>query len=94
MRKPGPCGRSRLLPPIATEIWDQPDNDPALFDIEKVPASECAAGIADALAGDGFEYYVPAIFPGGIDAKELVVNKTSGCDEYVKMMGDVAQAMR
>ena len=53
-----------VLPgPIDTEIWDQPDNEPALFDIEKVPAADCAAGIADALEDDGFEYYVPARVP-------------------------------
>ena len=49
--------------PIDTEIWDIPGNEPALIDIEKVPASECAAGIADALEDDGFEYYVPADLP-------------------------------
>ncbi len=65
-----------VLPgPIATEIWDQPDNEPALIDVEKVPAADCAAGIADALEHDGFEYYVPPEFPGGIDAKQLAVGK-------------------
>ena len=59
-----------VLPgPIDTEIWDQPDNVPALMEVDKVPASECAAGIADAIEDDGFEYYVPPVFPGGIDAK-------------------------
>lgn len=84
-----------VLPgPIATEIWDQPGNEPAMFDVEKVPAAECAAGIADALAGDGFEHYVPPVFPGGVDAKEMVVGKTQDCDAYVRMMADVAKAMR
>jgi short-subunit dehydrogenase len=84
-----------VLPgPIETEIWDQPDNEPALFDIDKVPAEECAAGIADALAGDGFEYYVPPIFPGGIDAKEIAVGKTQNCDQYLQGMADFARAMR
>src|SRR3954454_19547650 len=33
-----------ILPgPIDTEIWDQPGNEDALFEIEKVPAAECAA---------------------------------------------------
>ncbi len=67
-----------VLPgPIDTEIWDQPDNVPALMDIDKVPAAECAAGIADAIEDDGFEYYVPPVFPGGIDAKEIAVGKTA-----------------
>ena len=53
-----------VLPgPIATEIWDQPGNEAALIDVEKVPAEDCAAGIADALEDDGFEYYVPADVP-------------------------------
>ncbi|MGQ0824207.1 MAG: SDR family NAD(P)-dependent oxidoreductase [Actinomycetota bacterium] len=84
-----------VLPgPIATEIWDQPDNEPALFDIDKVPAADCAAGIADALSGDGFEFYVPPIFPGGLDAKQMATDKTQDCDGYVAMMADVAQALR
>ena len=54
-----------VLPgPIETEIWDQPDNVPALIDVDKVPAAECAAGIADAIEDDGFEYYIPAGVPG------------------------------
>ena len=84
-----------VLPgPIATEIWDVPDNEPSLFEIDKVPAADCAAGIADALAGDGFEFYVPPIFPGGMNAKEMAIGKTADCDAYVSMMADVAQAMR
>jgi short-subunit dehydrogenase len=84
-----------VLPgPIATEIWDQPDNEPALFDVEKVSAEDCAAGIADAIAGDGFEYYVPAVFPGGIDAKEIAVGKTQHCDAYLRGMADFAKGLR
>ena len=84
-----------VLPgPIATEIWDQPGNEPALIDIEKVPAGECAAGIADAIAGDGFEYYVPPVFPGGLDAKEMVVGKTANCDQYLAGIAQFMAAMR
>jgi short-subunit dehydrogenase len=84
-----------VLPgPIATEIWDQPDNEPALFDVEKVPAAECAAGIADAIEDDGFEYFVPPIFPGGVDAKAIAVGKTQNCDGYVQGMGQFAQSLR
>ncbi len=84
-----------VLPgPIATEIWDQPDNEPALFDVEKVPAEDCAAGIADAIAGDGFEYYVPAVFPGGVDAKEIAVGKTQHCDRYLRGMAEFAKGLR
>jgi short-subunit dehydrogenase len=84
-----------VLPgPIATEIWDQPDNLPALFEIEKVSPEECARGIADAIAGDGFEYYVPAVFPGGIDAKAIAVGKTEHCDQYLRGMGEFVKGLR
>jgi hypothetical protein len=84
-----------VLPgPIDTEIWDQPGNAPALFEIEKVSATDCASGIADALAADGFEFYVPPMFPDGTDAKELAVTKSAACDSYIKGMTDVATALR
>ena len=36
-----------VLPgPIDTEVWDQPGNVPALFDVEKVPAAEATAAVA------------------------------------------------
>jgi short-subunit dehydrogenase len=84
-----------ILPgPIATEIWDQPDNVPALMDVDKVPPEDCAAGIADAIEGDGFEYYVPPVFPGGIDAKAIAVGKTQNCDQYLNGMGEYARTLR
>jgi short-subunit dehydrogenase len=84
-----------VLPgPIATEIWDQPDNEPALIDAEKVSAEDCARGIADAIEGDGFEYYVPTVFPGGIDAKAIAVGKTENCDQYLRGMAAFAASMR
>src|SRR5215471_21230078 len=84
-----------VLPgPIETEIWDQPDNVPALIDVEKIPAAECAAGIADAIEDTGFEYYVPPIFPGGIDAKAIAVGKTENCDQYLKGMAAFSQSLR
>jgi short-subunit dehydrogenase len=84
-----------VLPgPIATEIWDQPDNEPALIDVDKVPAADCAAGIAQALEDNGFEYYVPPVFPGGIDAKQLAVGKHTACDDYLRGMADFAKALR
>jgi short-subunit dehydrogenase len=84
-----------VLPgPIATEIWDQPGNVPALIDVEKVSAADCAAGIADAIEHDGFEYYVPPVFPGGIDAKDIAVGKTQNCDQYLQGMASFAEALR
>jgi short-subunit dehydrogenase len=84
-----------VLPgPIATEIWDQPDNEPALFEVDMVEPDECAAGMVDALAGNGFEYYVPPVFPGGIDAKELAVGKHADCDNYLRGMAEFARSLR
>ncbi len=88
-------GVKLILPgPIATEIWDQPGNEDALFEIEKVPAAECATQIADAIEGDGFEYYTPPIFPGGLDAKQMVLDKTARCDQYLAGMGAFAASLR
>jgi short-subunit dehydrogenase len=84
-----------VLPgPIATEIWDQPDNVPALMEVDKVPASECAAGIADAIEDDGFEYYIPPVYPGGIDAKAIAVGKTQDCDQFLRGMGEFTRGLR
>jgi short-subunit dehydrogenase len=84
-----------VLPgPIATEIWDQPGNEPALFDVEMVQPADCAAGIADAIEGSGFEYYVPPVFPGGVDAKAIAVGKTENCDGYVQGMAGFVQSLR
>jgi short-subunit dehydrogenase len=84
-----------VLPgPIATEIWDQPDNEPALMDVEKVPPEDCAAGIADAIEDGGFEYYIPRVFPGGIDAKEIAVGKTQHCDQFLRGMADFTASLR
>jgi short-subunit dehydrogenase len=83
-----------VLPgPIDTEIWDQPGNLPALFEIDKVPADECAEGIADALASDAFEHYVPALLPGGIDAKQLAVGAHEDCDGTLRAMAEFTRAL-
>jgi short-subunit dehydrogenase len=84
-----------VLPgPIDTEIYDQPDNIPPLMETDKVPAAECASGIAYAIEDDGFEYYIPPVFPGGVDAKAIAVGKTKHCDQYLRGMGDYAQSLR
>ena len=83
-----------ILPgPIATEIWDQPGSDPSPFQIDLVTADDCATGIADAIESDGFEFFVPPLFPGGLDIKQMVIDKTNDCDAYVNMMGQVAQSL-
>jgi short-subunit dehydrogenase len=78
-----------VLPgPIETEIWDQPHNDPAFYEGPFVPAAECAADIVAALEDDGFEYFAPPEFPGGMGRQhEMVVGKTTNVDGFVDMMG-------
>lgn len=80
--------------PIDTEIWSIPGNEPALVDVEKVPAADCAAGIADAMADDGFEYYVPPVYPGGIGAKDLALAKVQDCDGYLRGMAEMGRTIR
>jgi hypothetical protein len=84
-----------VLPgPIDTEIWDQPDNEAALFEIEKVSAEACASEMADAIESEGFEYYTPSVFPGGVDAKQIAIDKVRDCDPYLRGMGEFAKAVR
>ncbi len=88
-------GVKLVLPgPIDTEIWDQPGNEDALFEIDKVSAGDCAAEIVAAIEHDGFEYYTPPIFPGGLDAKQLVVDKHANCDQFVAGMAAFANSLR
>ena len=84
-----------VLPgPIDTEIWDQPRNDPSLLEVEKVSARECAAGIVAAMEGEGFEYYVPPVYPNGVDARAMVVSKHENCDQYVQTLATVVRSLR
>jgi short-subunit dehydrogenase len=78
--------------PIETEIWDLPGNDPALYSGPFVSAEACAAGIVDAIEGDGFEFFVPPEFPGGLGAQhDMVVGKTSDVDAFIDLMGQMAR---
>jgi len=83
-----------VLPgPIETEIWDLPDNDPALYDGPFVPAAECAAAIVHAIEGDGFEYYAPPEMPGGLGPQhDIVVGKTQNPDAFLSMVAEMAKA--
>jgi short-subunit dehydrogenase len=78
-----------VLPgPIETEIWDLPGNDAPIYDGPFVPAAECAATIVEAIEGEGFEYYAPPDFPGGMGRQvDLVVGKTGNVDAFVEGMG-------
>jgi short-subunit dehydrogenase len=64
---------------IDTEIWDQPDNDPPIYDGPKEPPEVIAAGIADALDGDRFEHYLP-------DMKAVIEAKTSDIEGFLAGM--------
>ncbi len=78
--------------PIETEIWDLPGNDPALYSGPFVSAEDCAASIVGAMDGDGFEYFVPPEFPGGLGAqRDMVVGKTGNVDAFIDLMGQMAE---
>ena len=70
--------------PIATEIWDVPDNEPAIYDGPKEPPETVAAAIVDAIEGDRFEVYSP-------DLKGVAEFKTSDIDTF---LSGVAQMVR
>jgi short-subunit dehydrogenase len=75
----------RLILPgaIDTEIWDQPDNDPAFYTGPLTPPEEVANGIADAIDSPHFEHYLP-------DLKAVVELKTADIDSF--MAGMLAMA--
>jgi short-subunit dehydrogenase len=82
------CGTGvnvRLILPgaIDTEIWDQPDNDPAFYSGPLTPPEEVAEGIADAIDSPHFEHYLP-------DLKAVVELKTADIDSF--MAGMLAMA--
>jgi short-subunit dehydrogenase len=69
---------------IDTEIWNQPGNDPALYDGPKIPPSEISQGIADAIDSDSFEHYLP-------DLKAVVEMKTSRIDDFLAALRTLGQ---
>lgn len=71
--------------PVDTEIWNQPDNEPPLYDGPKVPADDVAQGIIAALGSDRFEHYLP-------DLKAVVDGKNADLDAYIA--GAAAMARR
>jgi short-subunit dehydrogenase len=71
----------RLILPgtIASELWEQPGNDPPLYDGPLTPAEDMAAVIADAVDSDRFEHYLP-------DMKPIVEAKTADVDQFLAGM--------
>jgi short-subunit dehydrogenase len=68
--------------PIDTDIWDRPDNEPAIYDGPKEPPETVADGIVAAIEGDGFEHYLP-------DLKSIAEFKTAQIDTFLE--GSVGQ---
>ena len=62
--------------PIATEIWDLPDNDPAFYDGPLEPPETVGAAIIEAIEGDRFEVYSP-------DMKDIAAFKTNEIDVFL-----------
>lgn len=73
--------RVRLVLPgaVETEIWEQPGNDPPLYEGPKIPAEELAEGIASAIESDAFEHYLP-------DMRPVVQMKTVDFDAFIEGM--------
>src|SRR5262249_8170610 len=72
---------------IATEIWDQPANDPSPYAGPFVPVDECASALVEARERAGLEYYVPAALPGEGRQHDVVAMKTADTDAFIRMMG-------
>lgn len=81
-----------VLPgPIETEIWDLPDNDAPLYEGPFVSAADCALSIIDAIESDGFEFFVPPEFPGGLGRQhDMVIGKTTAPDAFIEAMGQMS----
>jgi short-subunit dehydrogenase len=62
--------------PVATDIWDRPDNDPAHYDGPKESPESVAVGIADLIESDHFEAYLP-------DMKSIAEFKTTDIDVFL-----------
>jgi len=79
----------RLILPgtIDTELWDQPDNDPPLYNGPLTPAEETAEGIVDAIDSKHFEHYLP-------DMKAVVEAKTADVDTFLAGMVHHRKQMR
>jgi short-subunit dehydrogenase len=64
--------------PIATDIWDRPGEEPAIYDGPLEPPELVADGIVAAIAGDRFEHYLP-------DLSDVVAFKTADVDGWIRL---------
>jgi short-subunit dehydrogenase len=81
----------KLIQPgaIATEIWNQqPGELPGLAGAQFATAEQCAAGIAEAMETDGFEFFVPA------DLKAIVEAKNADLASWIDMMAGLGRAQQ
>lgn len=62
--------------PVDTEIWEHPDAEPSSYSGPKVPVTDVATGIADAIDSDAFEHYLP-------DMRAIVEFKTARIDDFL-----------
>ena len=68
--------------PIATDIWDRPGEEPALFEGDLEPPELVADGIVAAVEGDGFEHFLP-------DLKGVVEFKTADIDRFLSTCAEM-----
>jgi short-subunit dehydrogenase len=61
---------------IDTEIWDQPGNDPPLYDGPKETPESIAGALVDAIDSEHFEHYLP-------DMKAVIEAKTKDIDSFI-----------
>ncbi len=71
--------------PIATEIWDLPDNDDPLYHGPFEPPESVAADIITAIEGEKFETYSP-------DMKDIAAFKTTDIDTFLQGVADMTRA--
>ena len=82
-----------VLPgPIATEIWDQPDNVPALMDVEKVPGG----GVRGRHRRRDRGRRVRVLHPARVPRRRSTPRPSRSarrrhCDQYLRGMADFAQ---
>ena len=72
--------------PIDTDIWDRPGEDPAVFDVPKLPPEVVAEGIIEAIRGEQFEHYLP-------DLKAVVTGKDADIDSYISGIASAIPAL-
>jgi short-subunit dehydrogenase len=71
--------------PIDTEIWEIETEERNHYSGPKIPAADCAAGIVEAIEGEGFEYYIP-------DMRKIVLNKTEHTEAFLRGSAQMGKA--